>query len=104
MHIASPYASSSAVQPLFNPRIPLAKLYTDALAQESNGIGSPAHLEESGSPRAAGRSGSHGERHGPVRTRETLLEQTDYTTLHYNIIRNNNSKTHHYYSKNMFYE
>ena len=40
-----------AVQPLFNPRIPLAKLYTDVLAQESNGIGSPARLKESGSPR-----------------------------------------------------
>ena len=40
-----------AVQPLFNPRIPLAMLYTDVLAQESNGIGSPARLKESGSPR-----------------------------------------------------
>ena len=40
-----------AVQPRFNSRIPLAKLYTDVLAQESNGIGSPARLEESGSPR-----------------------------------------------------
>ena len=64
-----------AVQPLFNPRIPLAKLYTDVPAQESNGIGSPARLEESGSPRAAGRSGSHGERHGPVRTGETRRER-----------------------------
>ena len=33
------------------PRIPLAKLFTDVLAQESNGIGSPARLKESGSPR-----------------------------------------------------
>ena len=39
------------VQPLFNPRIPLAKLCTDVLAQESNGIGSPARLKVSGSPR-----------------------------------------------------
>lgn len=52
---------------------PMTQLIIVAGIRESHpprGVGEPS----------AGRSGSHGERHGPVRTRETLLEQADYNS------------------------
>ena len=71
-----------AVPPLFSPRTPLAKLYTDVLAQESKRYRESRPPQGVGEP-SAGRSGPHRKLHGSVRTGKTLLEQTDYTTLHY---------------------